>query len=100
MSTDVSALRHAVTVKTPHGLHLGPCSIVAKLAIQFSSCTILICKDDTRADARRILDLMTLGAGPGTQLQLEISGEDAATAMARFVDLFDGDFSLPDSNGA
>ena len=94
MSTEATSLRQAVIVKTPHGLHLGPCSMVAKLAQQFS-CTILICKDEIRADAKRILDLMTLGAGPGAQLHLEISGDDAATAMSKFIELFDGDFSVP-----
>ncbi len=99
MSTDAAALRHTVTVKTPNGLHLIPCSVVAKLAQQFH-CTIIVCKAEIRADAKRILDLMTLGAGPGAQLELEISGDDAATAMERFRELFDGDFSIPETNGA
>jgi phosphocarrier protein HPr len=99
MSTDAAALRHIVTVKTPNGLHLIPCSVVAKLAQQFS-CSILLCKADIRADAKRILDLMTLGAGPGAQLELEISGDDAAAAMERFRELFDGDFSVHEANGA
>jgi len=99
MSTDAGALRQIVTVKTPNGLHMIPCSMVARLAQQFQS-TIVLCKADNRADAKRILDLMTLGAGPGAQLELEISGDDAATAMEQFLELFDGDFSVPSANGS
>ena len=99
MSTESGTLRQIVTVKTPNGLHMIPCSMVVKLAQQFQ-CAIHICKADQRADARRLLDLMTLGAGHGTQLELEISGDDAATAMRQLVDLFDGDFGFSGGNGA
>lgn len=98
MSANTGALRETVTVKTANGLHMIPCSIVARLAQQFQS-TIILCKADIRADAKRILDLMTLGAGPGATLELEISGDDAETAMQRIVELFDGDFSIPNANG-
>lgn len=98
MSTDAGALRQTVTVNTANGLHMIPCSMVARLAQQFQ-CSIILCKADIRADAKRILDLMTLGAGPGAQLELEISGDDAATAMQRFLELFAGDFSVPGANG-
>lgn len=87
-----------MTVNTANGLHMIPCSMVARLAQEFQS-TIILCKADVRADAKRILDLMTLGAGPGAQLELEISGDDAATAMQRFLELFAGDFSVPGANG-
>ena len=86
-------LRPALLVASPS------CSIVARLAQQFHS-TIVICKADIRADAKRILDLMTLGAGPGAQLELEISGDDATTAMERLLELFAGDFSVPEANGS
>lgn len=99
MSTDAAALRQTVIVKTPNGLHMIPCSMVAKLAQQFQS-TIVLCKADIRADAKRVLELLTLGAAHGTQLELEISGDDAADAMSRFRELFDGDFSIPAANGA
>jgi phosphocarrier protein HPr len=92
MSTKADVLRQTVTVKTEHGLHLNPCTVLVRLAQKFQ-CTIVISKGDVRADAKRLLDLMTLGAGPGVQLELEISGDDAADAMEQFVQLFDGDFS-------
>jgi phosphotransferase system HPr (HPr) family protein len=97
MSTDAAALRQTVTVNTPNGLHMIPCSMVAKVAQQFQS-TIVLCKADVRADAKRVLELLTLGAGHGTQLELEITGDDAQDAMERILELFDGDFSVPGTN--
>lgn len=88
---DAEPLRNAVTVKTAQGLHLGPCSVVAKLAQQFQS-SIVLSKSDVRADAKRVFDLMSLKAGPGDELELEISGDDAPAAMQQFLELFSGDF--------
>ncbi|MFO0919791.1 MAG: HPr family phosphocarrier protein [Planctomycetaceae bacterium] len=96
MSTNSNVLRQTVTVKIPHGLHLNPCTVLVRLAQKYSA-SIVICKGEIRADARRLLDLMTLGAGPGVQLELEISGDDAAGALEEFVQLFDGDFSAADA---
>ncbi len=53
MSANTGALRETVTVRTANGLHMIPCSIVARLAQQFQS-TIILCKADIRADAKRI----------------------------------------------
>src|SRR5689334_3505593 len=94
MAADANVLRHPVTVKTSHGFHLGPCTVVARLAMQFQS-TIVLSKAGKQADAKRVLDLATLGAFPGDELQLEITGEDASTAMEQMLQLFERDF-FPD----
>jgi phosphotransferase system HPr-like phosphotransfer protein len=39
-----------------------------------------------------VFDLMSLKAGPGDELELEISGDDAPAAMQQFLELFSGDF--------
>jgi phosphocarrier protein HPr len=91
MSTDAHALRNTVTVKTPQGLHLGPCTVIARLAMQYQS-SIFLSKNGKQADAKRVLDLATLEARNGDQLELEISGDDAPAAMQQFLQLFNGDF--------
>lgn len=98
MATDAKALRHPVTVKTSHGFHLGPCTVVARLAMQFQS-SIVLSKAGKQADAKRVLDLATLGAFPGDELELEITGDDAPTAMQQMLELFDRDF-FPDPPGS
>ena len=89
MSMSVSEpLRRTVTVQTAHGLHLSPCSKVAGLAQKFS-CRVELINGSVRADAKSILDLMTLAAGHGTVLDLEVEGADADVALGQLGELFD-----------
>lgn len=92
MSLDANALRQTVTVKPSHGLHLGPCSVIARLALQFKQCTIMLSKAGKKADAKSVFDMMTLEAHCGDELELEITGEEAPAALEQFVQLFDHDF--------
>lgn len=80
-----------VTVPGPNGLHLVPCSLIARCAGEFT-CQITIRKGQTTADARNIFELLGLGAGEGTVLNCEASGEDATAAIERLVKLFDTGF--------
>ncbi len=90
MSDSVSA---PVTVNGDHGLHLVPCSQIARTACAFA-CQLRIRKGDRTVDAKNIFDLMSLNAGKGTQLILEATGEDASEAViavsALFASGFDG----------
>lgn len=80
-----------VTVPGTNGLHMVPCSLIAQRASTFTS-KITIAKGDTKADARNIFELLGLGAGEGTVLNCEASGDDASEAIASLVDLFDSGF--------
>lgn len=80
-----------VTVPGPNGLHLVPCSLIAQRAGGFT-CRITIRKGETAADARNIFDLLGLGAGEGTVLNCEASGDDAPQAMENLVALFESGF--------
>lgn len=91
MATETQVLRHAVTLKTLHGLHLGPSSVVAQLARKFQ-CSIMLSKAGKKADAKSVWDMLALVAGSGDELELEISGQDAPDAMKQFLQLFDRDF--------
>lgn len=99
MSTNVQAFRQVVTVKPSHGLHLGPCSVIARLAMTFKQTSIALAKAAKKADAKSVFDLMTLEARCGDELELEITGDDAALAMEQFVQLFDHDFFPIPTNG-
>lgn len=84
-------LTRNVTVKGEHGLHLVPCSLIAKTATSFA-CTIQIRVGNKLANAKQIFDLMGLGAGKGTVLNLEATGDDAAAALDALQQLFDSGF--------
>ncbi len=85
--------RRKVTVKAEQGLHIRPCTAVAQLAMKFQSRVHLSSENRTPVDAKSILDLMTLAAGPNTELDLEVDGPDAAEALEHLSALFETDFA-------
>jgi phosphocarrier protein len=86
--------RRKVTVKAEQGLHIRPCTAVAQLAMRFQS-RVKLCKPGAPpVDAKSILDLMTLAAGPQAELDLEVDGPDAAEALEHLAALFDSDFAV------
>ncbi len=80
--------RRRVVVKAEQGLHIRPCTAVAQLAMKYRS-RVRLWKGSQQADAKSILDLMTLAAGPQTELELEVDGEDAAEAIEHLAALFE-----------
>ena len=88
---ETQVYRRTVTVKAPQGLHIRPCTLVAQQAMKFQS-RVRLTRDDVQADAKSILELMTLGAVCGAELVLEVEGADAAEAIQHLAVLFDSDF--------
>ena len=66
-----------------------------KLARQFK-CKIEIVNPPGRANATEILQLLSLGAGPGTHLRLEAEGEEAEAALSALEKLFAENFGQSD----
>jgi len=79
-NADNSPLRATVVVRNPKGLHMRAAFAFSKLAGKFRS-TVLVRKQDRTVDGKSGTRLMTLGALPDTELVLEVTGEDAATAL-------------------
>jgi phosphocarrier protein HPr len=73
-------LRRTIVVRNPHGLHMRPAMAFARLANRFRS-AVTIRRQDKAANGRSMVQLMTLAALPGTELVLEVDGEDAAAAL-------------------
>jgi phosphotransferase system HPr (HPr) family protein len=70
----------------PLGLHLRPAARLVSLAQSFRSEIRVICKG-TMADAKSIIDLVTLAAECGTTLDIVAHGPDAEGAVAALTDL-------------
>ena len=91
-------IRSTVVVMWRNGLHLRPAAALVKMAANFHSTVVLRCGEKV-ADLRSILSVLTLCAGMGTGLVVEVAGDDereAIQAIARFFDsgkttLSDGD---------
>lgn len=80
-----------VMVVNPQGFHARPAHEFVKLASQFTA-NVKIIKGNEQIDGKSILDLLTLGAGNGTTLCLNATGEDAEAAVAALVQLVENGF--------
>jgi Phosphotransferase System HPr (HPr) Family len=76
-----------VLVANQLGLHARPASQIAREAQGFAASISLVGQGQT-VDAKSILDVLTLAAGPGSTIEIRASGEDAEAAVERISQLF------------
>lgn len=62
------------------GLHARASRKLAELALAYDA-TIRVRRDDEEADATSLMDLMMLGAGIGTEIEVIAEGPQAETAL-------------------
>ena len=79
-----------VFVHNELGLHARPAAKLAQAAQQYQS-QITLEYDDMVADAKSILDILSLAAGRGASLTLRCTGEDAGKAAESLEALFGGE---------
>ncbi|QDU30586.1 Phosphocarrier protein HPr [Anatilimnocola aggregata] len=95
--SETSAQRTVVVANT-QGFHARPAHLFVKLAMSYK-CKVQIRKGNQVIDGKSILDLLTLGAGNGTQLQLQATGADAEEAVEALAQLVEGGFGELNENG-
>lgn len=78
-------IRRTVRLAVPDGLHARPCAIAQAMKCFRGNLEIRF--GDRKADARSILEMMTLSAGEGAELELVASGEDAAQLIEAVIAL-------------
>ncbi len=86
-----SGLRLDVRIQTPLGLHAKPAARLAE-EIQIFNADIAVQCGKNMANAKSILDLLTLGAVPGSELFFYAKGEDADACLQRIAELFSTGF--------
>ena len=84
----MATLKHMFAIPNELGLHARVASRIVKLCLGFSSDIGLSTEDDRNANAKSVLDLLTLGAEQGHQVTITVSGEDADGAMNAIDELF------------
>ena len=91
-----------ITVMNPNGLHARPAMQLVEVANGFG-CDITITRaagedesEPTVADAKSVMQVITLAATQGTPLHLCAEGDDAEPAAAAIADLFDSGFGEMD----
>jgi len=76
------------TVKDPLGIHARPAGMLVKVAAQYQS-TISIDRGDKKADAKRIMAVMSLGIKQGTTVVICCEGEDEVEACNEIKTFFE-----------
>jgi phosphocarrier protein HPr len=84
-------LRRTVRVLNAQGLHARPCHAIVSRALGFQS-ELRIRSRAREVNGKSILELMTLAAGPGTELELCARGPDAESLLQDLEALFLGGF--------
>lgn len=80
-------LSRKVVVSSENGLHARPAGRLAQEAQTFDSDISLVVENQA-VDAKSILDILTLAAGPGNMVELRARGADAEAALDRLEALF------------
>jgi phosphotransferase system HPr (HPr) family protein len=78
--------RGTVVIVNPNGLHMRPASVFARAAQGYSS-AVTIWKGSNSCNGKSLIDLMMLAAEPGTELVVEVDGDDAALALPALLEL-------------
>jgi phosphocarrier protein len=77
---------NSVEIINKRGLHARASAKFVKLAASFDA-EVKVSKDGQTVDARSIMGLMMLAAGPGCCIEIEAEGPDAAPAVEALVAL-------------
>ena len=80
-----------LTIDHPVGLHARPASAFVKLASTFQS-DITVRHGDRTANAKSILNVLTLGANQGAQIVIQADGTDAEEALKALEALVESNF--------
>jgi phosphocarrier protein len=80
-----------VEIVNKRGLHARASAKFVKMASTFDA-EVRVSKDGQTVDARSIMGLMMLAAGPGCCIEIEAEGADAEAAVAALQDLVSARF--------
>jgi phosphocarrier protein len=89
-------LTKTVTIVNKLGLHARAAALFANTAARFSSHIKAGVKSNKMVDAKSVMSLMLLAASQGSQLQLEVSGDDQEAALQAIEDLISNRFGEAD----
>ncbi len=80
-----------LTVVNKLGIHARPAAVFARTANKFKA-DVFVEKDGETINAKSIMGLMMLAAGPGSKLLIIATGPDAAEAVQAIEDLIASKF--------
>ncbi len=83
--------RESVTIQNSRGLHARAAAKFVNLAGQFDA-EISVSKGGQTVSGVSIMGLMMLAAGPGSQIEIFITGPEAADALSSLLSLIENKF--------
>lgn len=81
----------SVDICNARGLHARASAKFVKLASTFDA-EVKVSRDGQTVDARSIMGLMMLAAGPGCEIEIAADGPEAEQALSALVELVEGRF--------
>ncbi len=75
------------------GLHLRAAGVLVQVVGQFTA-DVTVAAGGMETNAKSIMGVLALGAGPGTELRLCANGEDAESALHAIIALIENDFEI------
>ncbi|HUO11754.1 MAG TPA: HPr family phosphocarrier protein [Caulobacteraceae bacterium] len=84
-------LERQVEIVNERGLHARASAKFVKLAATFDA-EVTVLKDGAVVDARSIMSLMMLAAGPGTHISIRAEGREAQSAVDALAELVSNRF--------
>jgi len=84
-------IKSSITISNKLGLHARASAKLTKLAGSFKS-EIHLSRNSRRVNAKSIMGVMMLAAGPGSEVGIEVEGVDESEAVAALRALIDARF--------
>jgi phosphocarrier protein len=76
----MTLIKKRLTVNNKQGLHARPAALFVQLANKFDS-RVTLRRGDEEVNGKSIMGILMLGAERGTQIILEVEGDDAHLAI-------------------
>ena len=84
-------IRSTIRISNKLGLHARASAKLTKLAGSFKS-EVFMSRNGRRVNAKSIMGVMMLAAGVGTEVELEVDGEDEEAALQAITRLIEDKF--------
>lgn len=84
-------LEKVLEVRNKRGLHTRPAAYIAKMLAKTSSLVYFTC-NSIKVDAKQVMNLLLLGAGPATQITISVEGADADLILKQLTSYFQSEF--------
>jgi phosphocarrier protein HPr len=84
-------IKSTITIINKLGLHLRASSKLSQTATQYP-CEVWLSRGTKRINAKSVLGVTMLAAGPGTEIEIECKGDQEQEAMSAIRQLIDNKF--------